>query len=178
MDGGTDGGSSVNAMSATKFFTICSWWSFLPRLVPTPHFYLTLQSKPQQVPQTCHVLLQLSVLLLGILPLSLSTGMLSPSYPLTLSLQILSSTKLLLSPDYTCHESDLSPATGPITHRLPCAKNYAESFIRMSSLNPSQQHCEMGTVTIPTLEKRKLRFGKVKVTQPGKSGSRLESTAA
>lgn len=47
----------------------------------------------------------------------------------------------------------------------------------MSSRNPSQQHYEMGAVTIPTLEKTKLRFGKVKVTQPGNSGSRLEYTA-
>lgn len=42
----------------------------------------------------------------------------------------------------------------------------------MALLNPSQQLCEMGTVTIPTSEKRKLRFGKLKVTQPGNNESR------
>lgn len=42
----------------------------------------------------------------------------------------------------------------------------------MGSLNPSQRLCEMGTVTISTSEKRKLRFGKLKVTRPGNNESR------
>lgn len=65
----------------------------------------------EEFPQTRHVLLELlSILLLGILLLSLLTGVLTPS-SLRLSLQIISSTKPPLSLVCRCHKSDLRPET-------------------------------------------------------------------